>query len=420
MNEAIRNKPTTCGKLLLLHLSSRNDCNVTHDPLPLNWARGKLWGSVPCFGHVQTYRFAVKPATYTAPRAKSSIIFNVNHPSKWNNFRALIWRLQLLVSPHKTKPCHQMMPAPSLPVPNLSGAGKRAQALAPEAPRCDHLFSLAKSRCVIFNVFEATGTRIAFPEAKTQHWGHIELPFEVPKIVDEHRCMWKTLWILVLHAWRTPFKNSAIATYSFQTKHMLMEAVPHGISQHANVCWRLHSPCKMSVAGPQKDDLFGSSCPPWPSNPSCFRLLSCSGFSWLAWWPRPKWQGALKLPHWATPRNSCLNDCKLKKNHHHGPLSFITDKHNTHKWRILFLNTGRAGRDGKSLNQSMATNWILWRSFMNLTAMFKVDSITVELFSQDFIHHHLSLSDSPIIVRTWLQRFPKESEPCHASYTNHN
>ena len=125
-------------------------------------------------------------------------------------------------------------------------AGKRAQASAPEAPSFAPN-SQAKSRCVIFNVFEATA--IAFPEAKTQHWGHIELPFEVPKIIDEHRCMWKTLWILVLHAWRTPFKSSAIATYSFQTKPMMMEAVPDGISQHANVCWRLHCFCKMSVAG---------------------------------------------------------------------------------------------------------------------------------------------------------------------------
>ena len=65
----IRNEPTTSGKLLLLHLSSRNDCNVNHDPLPLNWASGKQWGPVPCFGHVQTYTFAVKLATYTAPRA---------------------------------------------------------------------------------------------------------------------------------------------------------------------------------------------------------------------------------------------------------------------------------------------------------------------------------------------------------------
>ena len=113
----IRNKPTTCGKLLLLHLSSRNDCNVTHDPLPLNWARGKLWGSVPCFGHVQTYRFEVKPTAYTAPRAKSSIVFNVNHPSKSNNLCALVWSLQLFVSHHQTKPCHQIMPAPKPPGP---------------------------------------------------------------------------------------------------------------------------------------------------------------------------------------------------------------------------------------------------------------------------------------------------------------
>ena len=88
----------------------------TMTPLPLNWEIGKLWGSDPCFGHVQTYIFEVKPATYTAPRAKRSIGFSVKHPSKWNNFRALIWRLQLLVSPHQTKPCH-LMPSPKPPGP---------------------------------------------------------------------------------------------------------------------------------------------------------------------------------------------------------------------------------------------------------------------------------------------------------------
>ena len=30
--------------------------------------------------------------------------------------------------------------------------------------------------------------------------------------------------------------SQAIGTYSFQTKPVMMEAVPDGISQHANVC----------------------------------------------------------------------------------------------------------------------------------------------------------------------------------------
>ena len=294
------------------------------------------------------------------------------------------------MSPHQTKPCH-----PSLPIPNLSGAGKRAQALAPEAPRCTQPWNQSpqpKSKCVIFNVFEAPA--IAFPEAKTQHWGHIELPFEVPKIIDEHRCMWKTLWILVLHAWRTPFKNLAIATYSFQTKPMMMEAVPDAISQHANRCWRLHSPCKMSVAGLQKDDLFGSSCRLDQAIQAA--LVFCLAADFLDWRGSQGLRRRERLnchigPHLET-HVWMIADSK-KKNHHHGPRSFITDKYNTQMTNSSSQHR-MAGREGKSLNQSMATNWMLWRNFMNLTSMFKVDSITVELFSQDFIHHHLSLNES--------------------------
>ena len=75
----------------------------------------------------------------------------------------------------------------------------------------------------------------------------------------------KTLWVLVLPAWRSSLEtlqpviySDSSGIYSFQSKPIMMEAVPEGTSEHTNACGRHTLPRKCQLQVFQKNGLFGS------------------------------------------------------------------------------------------------------------------------------------------------------------------
>lgn len=144
--------------------------------------------------------------------------------------------------------------------------------------------------------------------------------------------MWKTLWVLVLPAQRSSLETlqpviyfEASWIYLFQSKPMMMEAVPEGTSQHTNACGRHTLPRKCQLQVFQKTAFLGVE--PALTKQIKLSLSPVLQLTFLIGVVAKASQGtqeALKPKRWATRGNSCDDG--------HSSLTKTT-----HKWRSLLL-----------------------------------------------------------------------------------